>query len=94
MDNVNGSTSETNIIVDYIKDLNDSPHSLNKEAYILRMGKWSNSKYSSRFGFNMYKLPKSAWVQFIVSNEMCYTCNGSGDIIGCFHFIEYQPTIQ
>ena len=57
MEDFDESTSENNIIVDGIKDFSDSPHDVNKKAYIFRMGKGSENGYSSRLGFNMLKLP-------------------------------------
>ena len=39
MDDVNQSTSESNIIVDGIEDFPNSPHDISKQAYSFRMGK-------------------------------------------------------
>ena len=58
MDDVNQSTSESNIIVDGIEDFSDSPHDISEKAYSFRMGKGSNNQYASRLGFNMYKVPE------------------------------------
>jgi len=57
MEEVDESKSENNIIVDGIKDFPDSPHDVNKKAYLFRMGKGSRNRYSSRLGSNMFKLP-------------------------------------
>ena len=56
MEEVDESTSENNIIVDGIKDFPESPHDVNKKAYLFRMGKGSQNRYYSRLGLNMYKL--------------------------------------
>ena len=42
--------------IDDIKDFSDSPHDVNKKAYLFEMGKGSQNRYSSRLGFNMFKL--------------------------------------
>ena len=47
MEEVNESTSENNIIV----------YDVNKKAYVFRMGKEGQNRYSSRLGLNMFKLP-------------------------------------
>ena len=57
MEEVDESKSENNIIVDGIKDFPESPHDVNKKAYLFRMGKGSQNRYYSRLGLNMYKLP-------------------------------------
>ena len=57
MEEVNELTSENNIIVDGIKDFPESPHDVNKKAYLFRMGKGSQNRYYSRLGLNMYQLP-------------------------------------
>jgi len=59
MEDVNASLSEDNIIVDGINDFSSLPHDINKKAYVLKMGKVSNNKYSSRF--NVFVLPKSEY---------------------------------
>ena len=56
MEEVYESTSENNIVVDGIKDFSDSHHDVNKKAYLFEMGKGSQNRYSSRLGFNMFKL--------------------------------------
>ena len=57
MEEVDESESESNIIVDGIKEFPASPHDANKKAYSFRMGKGAQNWYSSRLSFNMYKLP-------------------------------------
>ena len=61
MEEVNESTSENNIIVDGIKDFPSSLHDVNKKAYSFRMGKGAENWYSSRLGFNLYKLPEGEY---------------------------------
>ena len=65
MDDVNESTSESNIIVDGINDFDDSPHDLNKKTYSSKMRKGAENWYSSRLGFNMYKLPDGEYTLVI-----------------------------
>ena len=61
MEDVNESSSESNIRVDGIVDLSKSPHKHNKNAYDLKLIKNSNNNYVSRLGFNMYKLPEGEY---------------------------------
>ena len=58
MENSDESSSENNIIVDGIVDFSGSPHNVNKKAYKFKMGKDAQNEYSSRIGFNMFKLPE------------------------------------
>ena len=60
MEDVNESSSESNIEVDGIVDLEKSPHKHNKKAYDLKLKK-SGENYASRLGFNMYKLPEGEY---------------------------------
>ena len=62
MEDVNESSSESNIKVDGIVDLSKSPHKHNKNAYDLKLIKNSNNNYVSRLGFNMYKLPEGEYI--------------------------------
>ena len=55
MTNVDESSSEHDI-VDGIIDFAGSHHDINKKAYSLKLGKGAQNKYSSRIGFNMFKL--------------------------------------
>ena len=58
MEDVDESSSENNIIVDGIEDLEKSPHKHNKKAHDLKLKKKnSNNNYVSRLGFNMFELP-------------------------------------
>ena len=61
MENADESSSENNIIVDGIVDFSGSPHNVNKKAYKFKMGKDAQNEYSSRIGFNMFKLPESEY---------------------------------
>ena len=61
MENADESSSENNIIVDGIVDFSGSPHNVNKKAYKFKMGKDAQNEYSSRIGFNMYKLPEGEY---------------------------------
>ena len=59
MEDVNESSSESNIRVDGIVDIPDWAlhHKYNKKGYDLKMTKNSANNYVSRLGFNLYKLP-------------------------------------
>ena len=57
MEDVDESSSESNIEVDGIEDSLVSPHEYNKKAYDLKMIKNSAGNYVSRLGFNLFKLP-------------------------------------
>ena len=56
MESVDESSSENNGIVEGIVDFSASPHNVNKKAYKFKMGKNAQNEYSSRIGFNMFKL--------------------------------------
>ena len=66
MENADESSSENNIIVDGIVDFSGSPHNVNKKAYKFKMGKDAQNEYSSRIGFNMFKLPEG---EYTLANE-------------------------
>ena len=55
------SSSEHDIIVDGIIHSSGSLHNINKKAYSLKMGKGLQNQYSSRIGFNMFKLPEGEY---------------------------------
>ena len=61
MENADESSSENNIIVDGIVDFSGSLHNVNKKAYKFKMGKDTQNEYSSRIGFNMFKLPEGEY---------------------------------
>ena len=65
MQDVNESSSESNITVLGIKKFPQTPHSLNKNAYKFTMRKDAQDKYASRIGFNLYQLPAGAYT-FVV----------------------------
>ena len=61
MEDADESSSENNIIVDGIIDFSRSPHNINKKAYSFKMGKGVQNQYSTRIGFNMFKLPEGEY---------------------------------
>ena len=65
MEDVNESSSESNITVFGIMSFSQTPHTTNKNAYKFTMGKNAQNKYVSRLGFNFYKLPAGAYT-FVV----------------------------
>ena len=65
MQDVNKSSSESNITVLGIENFAQSPHTLNKKAYKFTMKKLAQDKYASRIGFNFYQLPAGAYT-FVV----------------------------
>jgi len=62
MENDDKSSSENNIIVAGIVNFAGSPHNVNKKAYSFTMGKDAQNEYSSRIGFNMFKLPEGEYI--------------------------------
>ena len=65
MQDVNESSSESNITVLGIKKFPQTPHTINKNAYKFLMRKDAQNKYASRLGFNLYQLPAGAYT-FVV----------------------------
>ena len=65
MQDVNESSSESNITVLGIKKFSQTPHTLNKTAYEFTMKKDAQNKYASRLGFNFYQLPAGPYT-FVV----------------------------
>ena len=65
MQDVNESSSESNITVSGILKFPQTPHTLNKKAYKFTMRKDAQDKYASRLGFNLYQLPAGAYT-FVV----------------------------
>ena len=61
MESVDESSSENIIIVDGIVDFSASPHNVNKKPYKFKMGKDAQNEYSSRIGFNMFRLPEGEY---------------------------------
>ena len=59
MEDVDESSSENNIGILGIKDFPESPHQINKKAYVLRLVFEDDSpnQYRSRLGFNLHPLP-------------------------------------
>ena len=62
MEDVNESSSETNIVVTGIVDFQQSPHKINKKAYALKINKRSSDNmFLGRIGFNMFKIPEGEY---------------------------------
>ena len=61
MEDVDDSLSEIDIRVTGITDLASSPHSFNKKAYDLLLFKDAQNKYSTRIGFNLYRIPEGGY---------------------------------
>ena len=61
MDSPDESSSEHDIIVEGISDFSGSPHDVNKKADSFKMGKGLQNQYSSRIGFNMFKLTEGEY---------------------------------
>ena len=57
MEDVDESSSENNIGILGIKDFPESPHQINKKAYVLRLVLKDDSPNRSRLGFNLHPLP-------------------------------------
>ena len=57
MEDVNESSSESNIIVTGIVDYSQSPHQINKKAYRFTMNKVKGTIYQPGIGFNLHSLP-------------------------------------
>ena len=59
MEDVDESSSENNIGILGIKDFPETPHQINKKAYVLRLVLKDDSpnQYRSRLGFNLHPLP-------------------------------------
>ena len=56
------SSSETNIVVTGIVDFQQSPHKINKKAYVLKINKRSSDNmFLGRIGFNMFKIPEGEY---------------------------------
>ena len=65
MQDVNDSSSESNIMVLGIKKFPQTPHTIIKNAYKFTMRKDAQNKYASRLGFNFFRLPAGAYT-FVV----------------------------
>ena len=61
MENAGESSSENNIRVTGIVGFSGSPHTVNKKAYSFTAGKNAQNNYSSRIGFNMFKLSEGEY---------------------------------
>ena len=83
MDDVNESSSESDILVLGIVDYANSPHTINKKAYKLTLTKDSDgsNEYRSRIGFNLYQLPLGLYTMIVEffppgMNKISVTANG------------------
>ena len=65
MQDVNESSSESNITVSGIKKFPQTPHTINKNAYKFTMRKDAQNKYPSRIRFNFYQLPAGAYTYVV-----------------------------
>ena len=62
MEDVDESSSESNISVTGIVDFQQSPHKINKKAYALKIDKRSSDNvFVGRIGFNMFKIPEGEY---------------------------------
>ena len=62
MEDVDESSSESNIVVTDIVDFQQSPHKINKKAYALKIDKRSSDNmFLGRIGFNMFKIPEGEY---------------------------------
>ena len=62
MEDVDESSSESNISVTGIVDFQQSPHKMNKKAYALKIDKRSSDNmFLGRIGFNMFKIPEGEY---------------------------------
>ena len=62
MEEVDESSSESNISVTGIVDFQQSPHKINKKAYALKINKRSSdNKFLGRIGFDMFKIPEGEY---------------------------------
>ena len=62
MEDVDESSSESNIVVTDIVDFQQSPHKINKKAYALKIDKRSSDNmFLGRIGFNMFKIPEGKY---------------------------------
>ena len=62
MEDVNQSSSESNVVVTGIIGFPQSPHKINKTAYALRINKRSSDNmFLGRLGFNMFKIPEGEY---------------------------------
>ena len=67
MEDVDESSSENNIGILGIKDFPESPHQINKKAYVLRLVLKDDSpnQYRSRLGFNLHPLPVGYYTMIV-----------------------------
>ena len=65
MEDVDESSSESDIVVTGITDLAESPHSFTKKAYDLLLFKDAQNRYNSRIAFNLYRIPEGEYTTCI-----------------------------
>ena len=62
MEDVDESSSESNIFVTGIVDFQQSPHKINKKAYAMKISKRSSDNmFLGRIGFNMFRIPEGEY---------------------------------
>ena len=66
MQDVNDSSSESNITVLGINKFPQTPHTIIKNAYKFTIRKDAQNKYASRLGFNFFRLPAGAYTFVVV----------------------------
>lgn len=72
MEDVNQSSSESNIVVTGISDIAASPHQITKKAYDITLTTDSDGDFRSRIGFNAFKLPHGEYtfvIEFFVPDK-------------------------
>ena len=72
MEDVNESSSESNIVVTGISDIAASPHQITKKAYDITLTTDSDGDFRSRIGFNAFKLPHGEYtfvIEFFVPDK-------------------------
>ena len=89
MQDVNESSSESNITVLGIKKFPQTPHTINKNAYKFTMRKDAQNKYASRLGFNFYRLPAGAYT-FVVEFFPLTQTNVSVDCLSTSINVNHQ----
>ena len=72
MEDVDESSSESNIVVNGIINFVSSPHKINKKAYDITLTTDNKDDFRSRIGFNAYKLPQGEFtlvIEFFVPDK-------------------------
>ena len=88
MEDVDESSSETNIVVTGIVDFQQSPHKINKKAYALKINKRSSDNmFLGRIGFNMFRIPEG---EYTICVEFFSWENGWSECECSFSFFECE----